>query len=60
VARHAHIDQVDPFTGRELRAILAAAERLEPDFAVMLRVWSQSGMQPAALAAPQQRPGNAR
>lgn len=39
-----HIEQVDPFSGPELRAILSAAERLEPDFATLLRLWAQSGM----------------
>lgn len=34
----------DPFTLRELRAILAAAEELSPAFALMLRAWAQSGM----------------
>jgi integrase len=37
------IEHVDPFTGRELRAILSAAERLDPDFAALLRLWTQSG-----------------
>ncbi|MBI2218770.1 MAG: site-specific integrase [Candidatus Rokubacteria bacterium] len=39
-----HVEQVDPFGGAELRAVLAAADRLEPDFATLLRVWMQSGM----------------
>jgi len=38
------IEQVDPFTGSELRLILAAAERLHPGLATMLRLWAQSGM----------------
>jgi integrase len=38
------IDQVDPFTGPELRALLAAARRIDPDFAALLHVWAQSGM----------------
>jgi integrase len=38
------IEQVDPFTGAELRLILAAAERLDPGLATMLRLWAQSGM----------------
>jgi integrase len=37
-------ESVDPFTGRELRAILAAAEIIDRDFAVMLRLWVQAGM----------------
>ena len=38
------IAQVDPFNGRELRQILTTADRLDSDFATMLRVWAQSGM----------------
>lgn len=34
----------DPFTQRELQAILTAAESLAPAFALMLRAWAQSGM----------------
>lgn len=37
-------EHVDPFTGRELRAILEAAAIIDRDFAVMLRLWVQSGM----------------
>jgi len=37
-------ENVDPFSGRELRAILVAADRLEPDFATLLRLWIQTGM----------------
>ncbi|HEY3067857.1 MAG TPA: site-specific integrase [Methylomirabilota bacterium] len=40
----ARTENVDPFTGRELRAIFAAADRLEPDFAALLRLWGQTGM----------------
>jgi integrase len=40
-----HGDQnVDPFSGAELRAILDAAQRLRPDFATMLWLWAQTGM----------------
>src|SRR5262249_51087385 len=38
-----HVEHVDPFSGAELRAILSAAEQVEPDFAVLLRLWMQSG-----------------
>jgi integrase len=38
------IDQVDPFSGPELRALLAAARRVDLDFAALLQVWAQSGM----------------
>src|SRR2546428_2440034 len=38
------IDQVDPFSGPELRALLAAARRIDPDFAALLHVWAQSGV----------------
>lgn len=37
-------EHVDPFTGRELRAILQAAEAIDPDAAVFFRLWVQSGM----------------
>jgi integrase len=37
-------ENVDPFTGSELRAILEAAHRLGPDFATMLRLWAQTGV----------------
>jgi integrase len=36
-------ESVAPVTGAELRAILGAAERVDPDFATMLRLWAQSG-----------------
>jgi integrase len=39
-----HVETIDPLTGRELRAILGAAEAIDRDFAVMLRLWAQSGM----------------
>jgi len=38
------IDQVDPFSGPEVRALLTAARRIDPDFAALLHVWAQSGM----------------
>jgi len=47
------MEQVDPFVGRELRAILAAADRLEPDFATLLRLWIQSGMRAGEIAGLQ-------
>jgi integrase len=37
-------ENVDPFTGAELRAILGAAQRLRPDFGTMLRLWAQTGV----------------
>jgi integrase len=37
-------ETIDPFTGRELRAVLEAAAAIDRDFAVMLRLWAQSGM----------------
>lgn len=40
----ARTENVDPFTGRELRAILASADRLEPGFAALLQLWAQTGM----------------
>ena len=45
------IAQVDPFTGRELRLILATAERLAPTFDAMLRVWSHAGMRAGEVCA---------
>jgi integrase len=48
-------EEVDPFTGRELRAILSAAERLEPDFATMVRLWAQSGLRAGEAAGVQWR-----
>ena len=48
-----HMEQVDPFAGRELRAILAAAERLQPEFATLLRLWMQSGMRAGEVAGLQ-------
>jgi integrase len=38
------IEQVDPFTGAELRALLRAADELDRDFATLLRLWVQTGM----------------
>ena len=37
-------ENVDPFTGAELRAIMEAARSLKPDLATMLRLWAQTGM----------------
>lgn len=38
------MENVDPFTGVELRAILAAAHERDADLATLLRAWAQSGM----------------
>lgn len=38
------IENVDPFTGAELRAVLGAAVERDADLATLLRVWAQSGM----------------
>jgi integrase len=38
------IENVDPFTGAELRAILQAARRLDHDFATLVQLWAQGGM----------------
>ncbi len=46
-------ETVDPFTTRELRAILAAAHEVHPNFAVMLRLWAQSGMRAGEVAGLQ-------
>ena len=37
-------EHVDPFTGRELRAILEAAEAIDPTAAVFFRLWAQTGL----------------
>jgi integrase len=46
-------DNVDPFTGPELRAVLSAARRLDPEFAPMLHVWMQTGMRAGEVAGLQ-------
>jgi integrase len=51
--RAPRIDHVDPFAGRELRAILSAADRLEPSFGTMLRLWAQSGCRAGEVAGLQ-------
>ena len=53
----ARTENVDPFTGRELRAILAAAHRLEPDFATLLRLWAQTGMRASSGRTSTSTPG---
>src|SRR5205809_3090377 len=47
------IDQVDPFSGPEVRALLTAARRIDPDFAALLHVWAQSGMRAGELCGLQ-------
>jgi integrase len=49
----ARVDQVDPFTGRELRAILDTADRLEPTFGTPFRLWAQSGCRAGEIAGIQ-------
>ena len=49
------IENVDPFTGPEVRSILDAAERIDSDFATMLRVWVQSGMRAGEVCGLQSR-----
>ena len=46
-------DTVDPFTGEELRATLAAASRLNPAFATFLRLWMQCGTRQGEMSALQ-------
>ncbi len=46
-------DTVDPFTGLELRAILAAAWARHRAFATFLRLWVQSGMRLGEVSALQ-------
>jgi hypothetical protein len=43
----ARVDDVDPFTGRELRAIVTKAERLAPDFATLCCCGYSPGFEPA-------------
>jgi integrase len=38
------VENVEPFTGHELRSILASANSVSADFATLLRVWAQTGM----------------
>ena len=38
------VEKIDRFEGKELRAILSAADRLEPTFAVLFRLWAQAGL----------------
>ena len=38
------MENVDPFTGAELRAMLGAAHERDADLATLLRLWAQSGM----------------
>jgi integrase len=38
------IENVDTFTGIELRAILQAARRVDHDFATLVQLWTQGGM----------------
>jgi len=42
-ARPAEDDSVDPFTGEELRAILAAIPDDDPEFKTFIRFWMQMG-----------------
>jgi len=53
LARFPRIDDehVDPFTGLELRAILAAAATVNATFAAMLQLWMQSGMRAGEVSA---------
>ncbi|HKW93758.1 MAG TPA: site-specific integrase [Methylomirabilota bacterium] len=43
------VENVDPFTGLELRAILTSASSVSSDFATLLRVWAQTGMREGEL-----------
>jgi integrase len=38
------IENVDPFSPHELRAMLESAATIDPDIATLLRLWAQSGM----------------
>jgi integrase len=50
-----HVEQVDPFTGEELRAILAAAGHLDPDSATLFRLWAPAGMRAGEVAGLQEQ-----
>lgn len=47
------LEQVDPFTGSELRAILTAVSDRNPDFGTLLRLWAQSGMRAGEVSGLQ-------
>jgi integrase len=47
------VENVDPFNGKELRAILSTSASLEPDFGVLLRLWAQSGLRAGEVAGLQ-------
>jgi integrase len=47
------IDQVDPFTGPELRALLNAAGAIDADFATLFRLWAQTGMRAGEICGLQ-------
>ena len=49
----ARTDRVDPFTGPELRLILAAARQVDPALAVMLQTWMQCGARAGEIAGLQ-------
>jgi integrase len=51
--RNSGDENVDPFTGAEVRAILDASHRLKPDLAVMLRLWAQTGMRAGEVSGLQ-------
>lgn len=46
-------ENVDPFSGKELRAILETAQRRGPDFAAFLRLWAQTGLRAGEVCALQ-------
>jgi integrase len=49
------MENVDPFTVRELQAILAAANGMDGDFGVALRLWAQTGMRAGEVCGLQRR-----
>ncbi|HEV8530251.1 MAG TPA: tyrosine-type recombinase/integrase [Methylomirabilota bacterium] len=46
-------DNIDPFTLAELEAIVRAADSIQADFGLLLRLWVQSGMRRGEVAALQ-------
>ena len=49
----ARTDRIDPFTGQELRLILAAAHQVDPAFALLVQVWAQCGARAGEIAGLQ-------
>src|SRR5262249_1056184 len=46
-------ERIDPFLGDELRRIVVAGQRLDPDFAALICLWAQTGMREGEVCALQ-------